>query len=408
MSQFDQIARILYAISMSIGSSLDLAQMLREFARETLRKLNGTAIVVFERQTLGGQVQFRQIFVSPRSFERGEHHQYLERIVPRVLDSDQVASFDGNLPREQALEDGGCCHLMPLPGYGVMALFRAVGPLPREVVHSLESLNRKLAVACQACLTHEELEEKVEARTAALEQALAELERSNRELEQFAYVASHDLQEPLRMVASYTELLARRYEGKLDDKADKYIGYAVDGARRMQTLISDLLTYSRVGTRFELETLDCNEVVAEVLQDLARTITENSADVVVGDLPAVRADRSQLGRVFLNLIANAIKFRTDEAPRVEVRAEPRAAQWEFSVTDNGVGIEPQHFERIFIIFQRLHLRNEYPGSGIGLSIVKKIIERHGGRIRVESTLGNGSRFIFTLPTVESVGSTHPV
>ena len=227
------------------------------------------------------------------------------------------------------------------------------------------------------------------------------LARSNKELEQFAYVASHDLQEPLRMVASYTQLLAQRYEGQLDEKADKYIGYAVDGARRMQNLINDLLAFSRVGSRGEpLEPTDCGEVVAEVLQSLRSGIEETNAQIVVGDLPTVMADRTQLGQVFQNLISNAIKFHGDRPLRIEVAAELQDGSWELSVADNGIGIEPQFFERVFIIFQRLHARGAYSGSGIGLSIVKKIVERHGGRIRIESAPGQGSRFIFTLRAVD--------
>ena len=231
-----------------------------------------------------------------------------------------------------------------------------------------------------------------------LQQLNESLVRSNQELEQFAYVASHDLQEPLRMVASYTQLLAQRYEGKLDAKADKYIGYAVDGAKRMQGLINDLLAFSRVGTRGQ-EPVPCdgNEVVAEVLQDLEKVIEETGAEIVVGDVPAVMADRTQLRQVFQNLIGNAIKFSGDKAPRVEVTATRENGRCEICVADNGIGIDPQFHDRIFIIFQRLHERGKYPGSGLGLAIVKKIVERHGGEVQLESTPGQGSRFRFTLP-----------
>lgn len=244
-----------------------------------------------------------------------------------------------------------------------------------------------------------------------IEQQLRELNedlaRSNKELEQFAYVASHDLQEPLRMVASYTQLLAQRYEGHLDEKADKYIGYAVDGARRMQGLINDLLAFSRVGTRGgALQPTDARGVVADVLQSLEASIEESAAQIIVGELPTVMADRSQLGQVFQNLIANAIKFRGEKTPRIEVSATRRGRAWEFCVADNGIGIDSQFFDRIFIIFQRLHPRNEYSGSGIGLSIVKKIVERHGGRIRIESAPGEGSRFIFNLPAVSGSQRSH--
>jgi PAS domain S-box-containing protein len=227
----------------------------------------------------------------------------------------------------------------------------------------------------------------------------ADLARSNAELEQFAYVASHDLQEPLRMVASYTQLLARRYKGKLDEDADEFIGFAVDGARRMQELINDLLTYSRVGTRpLQLEAVDTNQVVDQVLSDLAITIAESHARVIRDELPMVQGDAIQLRQLFQNLIANAIKFhRPHEEPHVHVSATPRQGEWTFSVRDNGVGIEPQYQERIFALFQRLHSRAEYPGTGIGLAICKKIVERHGGQIRVDSAPGSGTTFLFSLP-----------
>ena len=228
-----------------------------------------------------------------------------------------------------------------------------------------------------------------------------DLQRSNRELEQFAYVASHDLQEPLRMVASYTQLLAQRYQGKLDEKADVYIGYAVDGARRMQGLISDLLAFSRVGTRAERrDPTACGEVVAEVLRGLEKAIEESGAVIEVGELPTVLADRSQLGQVFQNLIANAIKFRGDHPPHIEVSAQRSGEEWVFRVADDGIGIDPAFEDKIFVIFQRLHARDEYPGSGMGLAIVKKIIERHGGRITLKSVPGQGASFTFALPAAE--------
>lgn len=228
--------------------------------------------------------------------------------------------------------------------------------------------------------------------------AMADLERSNQELEQFAYVASHDLQEPLRMVASYTQLLAQRYEGQLDEKANKYIGYIVEGATRMQQLVNDLLQLSRVGTRgAPFEPTDCNEVVQQVLKSLKRTIAETKAGIVVDDLPVVQADAIQLGQVFQNLIANALKFRGDDPPAVRISAKKNETAWTFQVQDNGIGIDPSFHDRIFIIFQRLHERGKYEGTGIGLAIVKKIVERHGGRIWIESQEGKGASFFFSIP-----------
>lgn len=240
---------------------------------------------------------------------------------------------------------------------------------------------------------------------AQLEEAVAALKRSNRDLEQFAYVASHDLQEPLRMVASYTELLAKRYEGQLDERADKYIAYAVDGAKRMQRLINDLLTFSRVGTRARpLEPTDCAEVAREVLHGIQRIVEESGARVTVGELPTVMADRTQLGQVLQNLLTNAVKFRGEQPPDVKLSSRRLGNQWEISVEDNGIGIDPQFHDRVFVIFQRLHERGKYPGTGIGLSVVKKVVERHGGTIRVDSAAGKGTRISFTVPAVDDMSN----
>ena len=226
-----------------------------------------------------------------------------------------------------------------------------------------------------------------------------ELARSNTELQHFAYVASHDLQEPLRMVTSYTQLLAKRYKGQLDTDADEFIAYAVDGGTRMQALINDLLTYSRVGTQGkDFELIDCEAVLDRTLVNLQAAVQENEAVLTHYPLPTVMADDSQLGQVFQNLIGNAIKYHGDEQPEVHIGAERRNGVWLFSVRDNGIGIDPEHAERIFLIFQRLHTRAEYSGTGIGLAICKRIVERHGGRIWVESEPGKGSSFYFTIPT----------
>jgi signal transduction histidine kinase len=231
----------------------------------------------------------------------------------------------------------------------------------------------------------------------ALAKKEAELERSNQELEQFAYVASHDLQEPLRMVGSYTQLLSRRYKGKLDADADEFIGFAVDGVSRMQRLINDLLQYSRVGTRGrEPEPVESEQVLTRSLQNLKIAIEENKAAVTHDPLPRVMADDRQLEQLFQNLVGNALKFHGDEPPQVHIAAERSNGSWMFSVKDNGIGIEPQYADRIFLIFQRLHTRKEYPGTGIGLAVCKKIVERHGGRIWVESEAGRGAAFKFTL------------
>ncbi|MHB9155126.1 MAG: PAS domain-containing sensor histidine kinase [Endomicrobiales bacterium] len=222
---------------------------------------------------------------------------------------------------------------------------------------------------------------------------------SNRELEQFAYVASHDLQEPLRMVASFTELLERRYRDKFDQKGKEYLGFIVDGATRMQRLIQDLLAYSRIG---RLDTgrsrVDCNEVVDGVIRNLTETIRETGARVTRDPLPSLIANETSFARLFQNLISNAIKFRKkDVPPRAHVGARKKGGEWLFSVSDNGIGIEPTYFSKLFVIFQRLHSRQEYPGTGMGLAISKKIVETYGGRIWVESETGKGSTFYFTIP-----------
>lgn len=225
-----------------------------------------------------------------------------------------------------------------------------------------------------------------------------ELRRSNAELEQFAYVASHDLQEPLRMVASYTELLAQRYRGRLDEKADKYIEYAVDGTRRMQRLVMDLLAYSRVGSGGnEVGPVRSAAVVEQVLRVLAGTIRAAGATIEVGELPVVMADETQLGQLVQNLVTNALKFRGDDAPRLRIDAAREGEMWRFTVADNGIGIDPRHHDRAFQMFQRLHDRSRFEGSGIGLAVAKRIVERHGGRIWFTSS-DVGTTFHFTLPS----------
>jgi light-regulated signal transduction histidine kinase (bacteriophytochrome) len=225
-----------------------------------------------------------------------------------------------------------------------------------------------------------------------------ELARSNADLEQFAYVASHDLQEPLRMVASYLQLLERRYRGQLDESADEFINYAVDGATRMQTLINDLLDYSRVDSRGKSFVLTpCSAILDRAIANLQTTIKAAHATVTCAPLPEIMADATQLTQLFQNLISNAIKFCSDQPPQIHISSQRRADTWLFSVQDNGIGIDSEYIDRIFLIFQRLHSRGEYPGTGIGLAICKKIIERHGGSIWVESQPGQGSTFYFTIP-----------
>lgn len=263
------------------------------------------------------------------------------------------------------------------------------------------------------------LEEQIEERTAELEETnedlkneiaerkiteiemerlMDELKRSNRELQQFAYVASHDLQEPIRMIASFTQLLERRYKGKLDDDADDFIKFIVEGATRMQHLIEDLLTYSHVTTRAEpFNKIDLEDVFKESIANLKLMIDETNAEITHDPLPSLSADRSQIIQLFQNLIGNSLKFKGKEDPKIHISVNKDDYSWIFEFSDNGIGIAPDHQERIFRVFQRLHTREEYPGTGIGLAVCEKIVQRHGGRIWIESKPGDGAKFFFTLP-----------
>jgi light-regulated signal transduction histidine kinase (bacteriophytochrome) len=240
--------------------------------------------------------------------------------------------------------------------------------------------------------------EEAQKRREAMERRGVELKRSNDDLQQFAYVAAHDLQEPLRMVASYTQLLAQRYKGRLDSDADEFIAYAVDGAHRMQLLIADLLAYCRVETKGkELRETASEGALAQALLNLQGALQESGGVVTHDSLPTVFADGAQLVQLFQNLVGNAIKYHGASPPRVHVSAKNGGEEWTFSVRDNGLGIDPQYFDKIFVMFQRLHGREEFSGTGIGLTVCKKIAERHGGRIWVESEPGKGSTFYFALP-----------
>ncbi len=263
------------------------------------------------------------------------------------------------------------------------------------------SISRSLLDARDISLRQAELEEINRGVEQKIIERTEELARSNAELERFAYAASHDLQEPLRKVANFTQLLGRRYRGRLDAEADLYIERASAAAVRMSELINALLQLSRVGNGdASFEHVEATELLADVLGDLELPIRDSGAVVSVSRLPSVRACRGQLAQVFQNLLGNAIKFRGDAPPRVRVWAEREGKDWRFCVEDNGIGIEPEQSGRLFVIFRRLHTRSEYPGNGIGLAMAKKIVERHHGRIWVESEAGRGARFLFTLPAGE--------
>jgi light-regulated signal transduction histidine kinase (bacteriophytochrome) len=230
-----------------------------------------------------------------------------------------------------------------------------------------------------------------------------ELAVSKQELEQFAYIVSHDLQEPLRMVNSYLQLITRRYEKQLDEEGREFINYAVDGAKRMQQLIGDLVRYSRVSTQGkELHPVSSEAVLKKTLSNIEAMIDEFHVEITHNNLPQVWADETQLVQLFQYLLDNAVKFRRDIPPQIHIEAIRKEDFWEFIIQDNGIGIKAEYYERIFMVFQRLHTREEYPGTGIGLPLCKKIVERHGGKIRVESEPGIGSTFYFTLKAVQEI------
>ena len=285
-----------------------------------------------------------------------------------------------------------------LAGFAAGAVDYVTKPLNgAEVLARIESHLALYALRRQLAAQNAQLQQEI----AVWAEMQAALQRSNTEFEQLAYVASHDMQEPLRKIASYLQLLSQRYQGQLDADADEFIGYAVDGAKRMQALINDLLAFSRVGTKAKpIAPTDCNVIVRTALADLQFAIEDSGARVDVDDLPMVMGDATQLSQLFRNLLSNAIKFHRDEPPVVRVSTERTGASWRFTVSDNGIGIAPEYFERIFVIFQRLHGRSQYAGTGIGLAICKKIVERHGGQIEVRSIEGQGSTFTFTLPALQ--------
>ncbi|MEG3614866.1 sensor histidine kinase [Isoptericola haloaureus] len=290
----------------------------------------------------------------------------------------------------RAASTGEHDHEIPLVGSGeVAALSRDVEDMRRELV----------AQVADARAAHQEVEDA----HVRLRQQAAELERSNRDLEQFAYVASHDLQEPLRKVASFTQLLQKRYGDQLDDRADQYIAFAVDGAHRMQRLIQDLLSFSRVGRSGEKrERVDLADALDHVLADLSERIADKGAEVTTDPLPVVEGERGPLTMLLRNVVGNALKFsHPDRPPRVHLSARrvagPEGDEWELTCADNGIGIDPQYADRVFVIFQRLHPKEVYSGTGIGLALVKRVVEHHGGRVRIDTGVTEGTTIRWTLP-----------
>ncbi len=327
--------------------------------------------------------------------------QVIESVVrskqPQIVDERNVAAIVAQSPRLQDGIAAGLRTWMDVPvilEQTVVAVMRFMSRTPNAYDPHSESLAVLIAAQIAGAVANAQSIESLLA-------TQAELARSNAELEQFAYVASHDLQEPLRMVASYVGLLERRYRGRLDSDADDFIEFAVDGARRMQALLNGLLDLSRVGTRGrEPEPTESEAVLRDALINLEHAIGQAGAEVTHDPLPTVLGDRIQLTQLFQNLVSNAVKFNTSRKPRVAVTARRAGSMWEFGVADNGIGIDPAHFERTFQVFQRLHTRETYAGTGIGLAVCRKIVERHGGTIRIESAKGQGATFCFTLQAAE--------
>ncbi len=319
-----------------------------------------------------------------------------------IRDAENEPAF----PRARAAAESGLHGAIGLPLVSdgeVVGVIDFFSPEIQAPEHELVDLMATIGTQLGGFIQRKRAEDELAATAAELRARASDLERSNADLEQFAYVASHDLSEPLRMVAGFVQLLQKRYEGRLDEDADEFIGYTVDGVNRMQALIDDLLAFSRVGRGDrELTDVDAGAVARRAVDALSAPLAETGAEVEIGELPTVRGDERELGQLFQNLISNALKFHGDDAPRVRVTAaaEEGGTEWRFAVSDNGIGIEPRHAERIFKMFQRLHGRDAYPGTGIGLAICKKIVEHHGGRIWVEPNADAGSVFKFTLAASE--------
>jgi signal transduction histidine kinase len=321
----------------------------------------------------------------------------LRQLLEDILPSSSSSS-------SSVLEDFEITHFFPAIGKKTMLLNARQIRIPIQksmILLAIEDITKRKQMEEKLKHVHENLEERVDEQTVELKDIIDELKRSNAELEQFAYVASHDLQEPLRTIASFTQLLERRYKGKFDEDADEFMDFVINAAIQMKAQIEGLLEYSRIA-RYgkEFKHVNTDDILNKTINNLNTSIRESNAEIISDKLPTVTGDEIQLQRVFQNIISNAIRFRKCEEPlkiHISARADKENNEYVFSVEDNGIGIEEQYVERIFVIFQRLHTREMYKGTGIGLSIVKKVIDRHGGRVWVESKLGKGSTFYFTIP-----------
>jgi len=398
-----------------LKEALAFAESIIETVREPLLVLDTELRVIFANPAF-----YRTFEVSPEETE----DRFIYDLGNRQWDIPRLRKLlEEIIPLRKAFEEFEVEHDFPRIGHKVMLLnarlIPSKGQQPSMILLAIEDITERKQAQEALRKAYEELEARVAARTRELAQAnqqlqkeieerqqaeallaqkAAELARSNADLEQFAYVVSHDLQEPLHVAAGFIQLLARRYQDRLDAKGQEFIACALDSIQRMEQQIKDLLEYSRITTRGkEFEKVDVNEVVAQVCKDLSLVIAEKQAQITIDPLPQVFADPSQLVRVFQNLVGNALKFCGGRPPKIHIGTRKTDGEWLFWVQDQGIGIDPKDCERIFQMFERLHSRGEYPGTGIGLAVCKKIIERHGGRIWVESEPGQGSTFYFTLP-----------
>lgn len=412
LKHHNKMLETLYTIDRVISQTLDLESILRDALTKAIEvtetESGGIYLLEEDGETLSlkshmGLPQELVVTFSKLKVGQGVAGIAVKTGKPLTIDVAQYPSPELLAPliKEGIVSIAGVPFVAKGKVIGAMSLaYKKPRPFSQEYMDVLASIGSQMGVAIENARLYSSIQEELVKRKLAeekLEQTLAELERSNKELLQFAYIASHDLQEPLRMIASFTQLLEKRYKGKLDKDADEFINYIVDGATRMQLMINDLLAYSRVGTRGKpFESTDCEAILDMVLVNLKVAIEENNAIVTYDPLPLVTADATQIVQLFQNLLSNAVKFqKKEEPPRVHVSAEKKGEEWFFSVHDNGIGIAPEFFDRLFMMFQRFH--KEYPGTGMGLAICKKIVERHGGRIWVESELGKGSTFYFTIP-----------
>ena len=402
----------LYAAMTPLTSSESVADILQGVLAKLMDATGADAALIRLADPQSGKFiipvhqGFPESFIEPTRFKgAGSAVDLAFRSGIAIVAAD-VATDERIKGKEQLRAGFHSCAFLPLKVRGVTRgivhlASRQVGYFNEDKSAHLTAIVHQMGIAVENREMFDEVhgaKELLEETNRKLDQQTRELLRSNAELEQFAYVASHDLQEPLRMVTGYTQLLVKRYRDRLDADAQEYFRFMVDGAKRMQGLIQDLLTYSRVGSRGKpFGPTDCDEILQRSLQGLQVAIDESGAQVTSDPMPTICADEGQLGQLLQNLIANGIKYRNGQAPRIHIGCERRNGHWQFSVADNGIGIDPQYGEKIFIIFQRLHTREEYEGSGIGLAICKKIVERHGGKIWLESELGKGSTFYFSIP-----------